>query len=257
MRGQAAIAVAAVILLTTLILLVALPKRTLGPEIFIEDDVIEKREIEHMLRNTIEEAIYATALDYDAIKGEDLAKALNKSIELFFLQKAAEYAMIRGVRCEITKTYISSKTSDVIYINETYVEVSCWKGKTRQVAFVHSTAKATVEYKHLGLFNGIKAKVSLKRGDTPITLINYAAVFQTKENSATKVYPALGGLSPRDAIWYFNITNNHEIKIGVPPELADNPSCKVIIVATSVGEGAGTIIVANCKAPIQPQSGGQ
>ncbi|MGC9052101.1 hypothetical protein [Pyrobaculum sp.] len=57
--------------------------------------------------------------------------------------------------------------------------------------------------------------VSLTRGDTPINLINYAAVYQIASDVGLRVFPALGNLDSREAIWYFNITNRHEIKIAM------------------------------------------
>ncbi|MCU7786713.1 hypothetical protein ODS41_02050 [Pyrobaculum sp. 3827-6] len=248
MRGQVALAVAAIILATTLIMLVTLPKRTLGPQAAIEDNIIEKREIEHMLRNSIEEAMYATALVINATKDEDPAKAFKSYLNITFLPKAAAYAMLRGTQCSLTRVEAAAKSqAGDKYISEIYVEAECRKDGHRQIAFVYSKADVHIEHKNLGLFGGVRAVVSLTRGDTPINLINYAAVYQIASDVGLRVFPALGNLDPREAIWYFNITNRHEIKVAIPPEFADK-SCRLVIVATSIGEGAGTVITTKCRA---------
>jgi hypothetical protein len=51
MKGQVLIGVAALIFIITLLLLVALPKRTIGPTVAIENYTTAKREVEHILRN--------------------------------------------------------------------------------------------------------------------------------------------------------------------------------------------------------------
>jgi hypothetical protein len=254
MRGQVLIGVAALIFVITLLLLVTLPKRTIGPTVAIENYTTAKREVEHILRNTAEEAAYATANTLEAIlkNTENLPDTLKKlytqHFNVSFTDKAGAYAVLRGVFCKLDTLDVKvSGGNNYFYISSIYAVAACDNGV---MAFINSAADVKVEFKNLGAFGGVKAVVNLTRDQKQIQLITYAAALYnvTRDNTEVKPYrfPIMGTFDPRESIWYFNITGLHYIQLAIPPEycMMRNPTYYVAIAAASVGEGAATVVVA-------------
>jgi hypothetical protein len=254
MRGQVLIGVAALIFVITLLLLVALPKRTIGPTAAIENYTVAKREVEHILRNAAEEAAYATANTLEAVlkntenPPDTLRKRYAQYFNVSFTDKAGAYAVLRGVFCKLDMLDVKvSGGSGYFYISSIYAVAICDNGV---MAFINSAADVRVEFKNLGAFGGVKAAVNLTRDQKEIQLITYAAALYnvTRDSTGIKPYrfPILGTFDPRESIWYFNITGLHYIQVAIPPEycMMRNPTYYVAIAAASVGEGAATVIVA-------------
>jgi hypothetical protein len=254
MRGQVLIGVAALIFVITLLLLVTLPKRTIGPTAAIENYTVAKREVEHILRNTAEEAAYATANTLEAVlkNTENLPDTLKKLYTQYFnvsfTDKAGAYAVLRGVFCKLDTLDVKvSSGNGYFYISSIYAVATCDNGV---MAFINSAADVRVEFKNLGAFGGVKAAVNLTRDQKQIQLITYAAALYnvTRDNTEVKPYrfPILGTFDPRESIWYFNITGLHYIQVAIPPEycMMRDPTYYVAIAAASVGEGAATVVVA-------------
>jgi hypothetical protein len=254
MRGQVLIGVAALIFVITLLLLIALPKRTIGPTAAIENYTTAKREVEHILRNTAEEAAYATANTLEAVlkNTENLPDTLKKlytqHFNVTFTDKAGAYAVLRGVFCKLDTLDVKvSRGNNYFYISSIYAVATCDNGV---MAFINSAADVKVELKNLGAFGGVKAAVNLTRDQKQIQLITYAAALYnvTRDNREVKPYrfPIMGTFDPRESIWYFNITGLHYIQLAIPPEycMMRDPTYYVAIAAASVGEGAATVVVA-------------
>ena len=255
MRGQVLIGVAALIFVVTLLLLVALPKRTIGPTVAIENYTTAKREVEHILRNAAEEAAYATANTLEAILSNteslppgDLQLLYSQYFNVLFTDKAGAYAVLRGVFCKLDTLDVEvSGGNGYSYISSIYAVATCDNGV---MAFINSAADVKIEFKNLGAFGGVKAAVNLTRDQKQIQLITYAAALYnvTRDNTEVKPYrfPIMGTFDPRESIWYFNITGLHYIQVAIPPEycMMSNPTYYVAIAAASVGEGAATVVVA-------------
>ena len=250
MRGQVLIGVAALIFVITLFLLVALPKRTIGPTVAIENYTVAKREVEHILRNTAEEAAYATANTLEAVlknteKLPDTLKNLYAQyFNVLFTDKAGAYAVLRGVLCKLDTLDVEvSEGNNYFYISSIYAVAACDNGV---MAFINSAADVKVELKNLGAFGGVKAAVNLTRDQKQIQLITYAAALYNIIGGKPYRFPIMGTFDPRESIWYFNITGLHYIQVAVPPEycMMSSPTYYVAIAAASVGEGAATVVVA-------------
>ena len=254
MRGQVLIGVAALIFVITLLLLIALPKRTIGPTAAIENYTTAKREVEHILRNTAEEAAYATANTLEAVLSntenlpDTLKKLYTQHFNVTFTDKAGAYAVLRGVFCKLDTLDVKvSSGNNYFYISSIYAVATCDNGV---MAFINSAADVKVELKNLGAFGGVKAAVNLTRDQKQIQLITYAAALYnvTRDNREVKPYrfPIMGTFDPRESIWYFNITGLHYIQVAIPPEycMMRDPTYYVAIAAASVGEGAATVVVA-------------
>jgi hypothetical protein len=250
MRGQVLIGVAALIFVVTLLLLVALPKRTIGPTVSIENYTTAKREVEHILRNAAEEAAYATANTLEAILSntenlpDTLKKLYTQHFNVSFTDKAGAYAVLRGVFCKLDTLDVEvSGGSNNVYISSIYAVATCDNGV---MAFINSAADVKIEIKNLGAFGGVKAAVNLTRDQKQIQLITYAAALYNVINGKPYRFPILGTFDPRESIWYFNITGLHYIQVAIPPEycMMSNPTYYVAIAAASVGEGAATVVVA-------------
>ena len=246
MRGQVLIGVAALIFVITLLLLIALPKRTIGPTVAIENYTVAKREVEHILRNTAEEAAYATANTLEAVlkNTENLPDTLKnlyaQHFNVLFTDKAGAYAVLRGVFCKLDTLDVEvSRGNNYFYISSIYAVAACDNGI---MAFINSAADVRVEFKNLGAFGGVKAAVNLTKDQKQIQLITYAAALYDKSYR----FPIMGAFDPRESIWYFNITGLHYIQVAIPPEycMMSNPTYYVAIAAASVGEGAATVVVA-------------
>jgi hypothetical protein len=250
MRGQVLIGVAALIFVITLLLLIALPKRTIGPTAAIENYTTAKREVEHILRNTAEEAAYATANTLEAVlknteKLPDTLKNLYAQyFNVLFTDKAGAYAVLRGVFCKLDTLDVEvSEGNNYFYISSIYAVATCDNGV---MAFINSAADVKVELKNLGAFGGVKAAVNLTRDQKQIQLITYAAALYNVTRGKPYRFPILGTFDPRESIWYFNITGLHYIQVAIPPEycMMRDPTYYVAIAAASVGEGAATVVVA-------------
>jgi hypothetical protein len=250
MRGQVLIGVAALIFVITLLLLVALPKRTIGPTVAIENYTVAKREVEHILRNAAEEAAYATANTLEAVlkNTENLPDTLKKLYTQYFnvsfTDKAGAYAVLRGVFCKLdTLDGKVSSGNGYFYISSIYAVATCDNGV---MAFINSAADVKVELKNLGAFGGVKAAVNLTRDQKQIQLITYAAALYNVTRGKPYRFPIMGTFDPRESIWYFNITGLHNIQVAIPPEycMMRDPTYYVAIAAASVGEGAATVVVA-------------
>jgi hypothetical protein len=250
MRGQVLIGVAVLIFVVTLLLLVALPKRTIGPTVSIENYTVAKREVEHILRNAAEEAAYATANTLEAVlkNTENLPDTLKKRYTQYFnvsfTDKAGAYAVLRGVFCKLDTLDVKvSGGNGYFYISSIYAVATCDNGV---MAFINSAADVKIEFKNLGAFGGVKAAVNLTRDQKQIQLITYAAALYNVTNSKPYRFPIMGTFDPRESIWYFNITGLHYIQVAIPPEycMMSNPTYYVAIAAASVGEGAATVVVA-------------
>jgi hypothetical protein len=250
MRGQVLIGVAALIFVITLLLLVALPKRTIGPTVAIENYTVAKREVEHILRNTAEEAAYATANTLEAVlkNTENLPDTLKKlytqHFNVSFTDKAGAYAVLRGVFCKLDTLDVKvSRGNNYFYISSIYAVATCDNGV---MAFINSAADVKVEFKNLGAFGGVKAAVNLTRDQKQIQLITYAAALYNVTGGKPYRFPIMGTFDPRESIWYFNITGLHYIQVAIPPEycMMRDPTYYVAIAAASVGEGAATVVVA-------------
>jgi hypothetical protein len=250
MRGQVLIGVAALIFVVTLLLLVALPKRTIGPTVSIENYTVAKREVEHILRNAAEEAAYATANTLEAILSntenlpDTLKKLYTQHFNVSFTDKAGAYAVLRGVFCKLDTLDVKvSGGNGYFYISSIYAVATCDNGV---MAFINSAADVKIEFKNLGAFGGVKAAVNLTRDQKQIQLITYAAALYNVTNGKPYRFPILGTFDPRESIWYFNITGLHYIQVAIPPEycMMSSPTYYVAIAAASVGEGAATVVVA-------------
>jgi len=250
MRGQVLIGVAALIFVITLLLLIALPKRTIGPTAAIENYTTAKREVEHILRNAAEEAAYATANTLEAIlkNTENLPDTLKKlytqHFNVSFTDKAGAYAVLRGVFCRLDTLDVKvSSGNGYFYISSIYAVATCDNGV---MAFINSAADVKVELKNLGAFGGVKAAVNLTRDQKQIQLITYAAALYDVTGGKPYRFPIMGTFDPRESIWYFNITGLHYIQLAIPPEycMMRDPTYYVAIAAASVGEGAATVVVA-------------
>jgi hypothetical protein len=250
MRGQVLIGVAALIFVITLLLLVALPKRTIGPTAAIENYTVAKREVEHILRNAAEEAAYATANTLEAIlkNTQNLPDTLKnlymQYFNVLFTDKAGAYAVLRGVFCELDTLDVNvSRGNNYFYISSIYAVATCDNGV---MAFINSAADVKVELKNLGAFGGVKAAVNLTRDQKQIQLITYAAALYNVTRGKPYRFPIMGTFDSRESIWYFNITGLHYIQVAIPPEycMMRDPTYYVAIAAASVGEGAATVVVA-------------
>jgi len=255
MRGQVLIGVAALIFVITLLLLVALPKRTIGPTVAIENYTTAKREVEHILRNAAEEAAYATANTLEAILSNteslppgDLQLLYSQYFNVLFTDKAGAYAVLRGVFCKLDTLDVEVSGGNgyfyrYFYISSIYAVATCDNGV---MAFINSAADVKIEFKNLGAFGGVKAAVNLTRDQKQIQLITYAAALYDVTNGKPYRFPIMGTFDPRESIWYFNITGLHYIQVAIPPEycMMSNPTYYVAIAAASVGEGAATVVVA-------------
>ncbi|MFZ8808897.1 MAG: hypothetical protein ACO2PN_12450 [Pyrobaculum sp.] len=250
MRGQVLIGVAALIFVITLLLLIALPKRTIGPTAAIENYTVAKREVEHILRNTAEEAAYATANTLEAVlkNTENLPDTLKnlyaQHFNVLFTDKAGAYAVLRGVFCKLDTLDVEvSEGNNYFYISSIYAVAACDNGV---MAFINSAADVKVEFKNLGAFGGVKAAVNLTRDQKQIQLITYAAALYNVTRGKPYRFPIMGTFDPRESIWYFNITGLHYIQVAIPPEycMMRDPTYYVAIAAASVGEGAATVVVA-------------
>jgi hypothetical protein len=250
MRGQVLIGVAALIFVITLLLLVALPKRTIGPTAAIENYTVAKREIEHILRNTAEEAAYATANTLEAVlkNTENLLDTLKnlytQYFNVLFTDKAGAYAVLRGVFCKLDTLDVKvSRGNNYFYISSIYAVATCDNGV---MAFINSAADVKIEFKNLGAFGGVKAAVNLTRDQKQIQLITYAAALYDVTGGKPYRFPIMGTFDPRESIWYFNITGLHYIQLAIPPEycMMRDPTYYVAIAAASIGEGAATVVVA-------------
>ncbi|NAZ32923.1 MAG: hypothetical protein GU356_01290 [Pyrobaculum sp.] len=250
MRGQVLIGVAALIFVITLLLLIALPKRTIGPTAAIENYTVAKREVEHILRNAAEEAAYATANTLEAVlkNTENLPDTLKKlytqHFNVLFTDKVGAYAVLRGVFCKLDTLDVKvSSGNNYFYISSIYAVATCDNGV---MAFINSAADVKVELKNLGAFGGVKAAVNLTRDQKQIQLITYAAALYDVTGGKPYRFPILGTFDPRESIWYFNITGLHYIQVAIPPEycMMSDPTYYVAIAAASVGEGAATVVVA-------------
>jgi hypothetical protein len=251
MRGQVLIGVAALIFVITLLLLVALPKRTIGPTVAIENYTTAKREVEHILRNAAEEAAYATANTLEAILSNTqnlqdgaLRDLYSRHFNVLFTDKAGAYAVLRGVFCKLDTLDVEvSRGNNYFYISSIYAVAACDNGI---MAFINSAADVKIEFKNLGAFGGVKAAVNLTRDQKQIQLITYAAALYNVTNGKPYRFPILGTFDPRESIWYFNITGLHYIQVAIPPEycMMSSPTYYVAIAAASVGEGAATVVVA-------------
>jgi hypothetical protein len=250
MRGQVLIGVAALIFVITLLLLVTLPKRTIGPTAAIENYTVAKREVEHILRNTAEEAAYATANTLEAVlkNTENLPDTLKKlytqHFNVSFTDKAGAYAVLRGVFCKLDTLDVKvSSGNGYFYISSIYAVATCDNGV---MAFINSAADVRVEFKNLGAFGGVKAAVNLTRDQKQIQLITYAAALYDVTGGKPYRFPIMGTFDPRESIWYFNITGLHYIQLAIPPEycMMSSPTYYMAIAAASVGEGAATVVVA-------------
>jgi len=250
MRGQVLIGVAALIFVITLLLLVALPKRTIGPTAAIENYTVAKREVEHILRNTAEEAAYATANTLEAVlkNTQNLPDTLKnlymQYFNVLFTDKAGAYAVLRGVFCKLDTLDVNvSRGNNYFYISSIYAVATCDNGV---MAFINSAADVRVEFKNLGAFGGVKAAVNLTRDQKQIQLITYAAALYNVTGGKPYRFPIMGTFDPRESIWYFNITGLHYIQLAIPPEycMMRDPTYYVAIAAASVGEGAATVVVA-------------
>jgi hypothetical protein len=250
MRGQVLIGVAALIFVITLFLLVALPKRTIGPTVAIENYTVAKREVEHILRNTAEEAAYATANTLEAVlkntenQPDTLKNLYAQHFNVLFTDKAGAYAVLRGVFCKLDTLDVEvSGGNNYFYISSIYAVATCDNGV---MAFINSAADVKVELKNLGAFGGVKASVNLIRDQKQIQLITYAAALYDVTGGKPYRFPIMGTFDPRESIWYFNITGLHYIQVAIPPEycIMSSPTYYVAIAAASVGEGAATVVVA-------------
>jgi hypothetical protein len=251
MRGQVLIGVAALIFVITLLLLIALPKRTIGPTAAIENYIVVKREVEHILRNVAEEAAYATANTLEAIlsntqnlQGGALQDLYSRYFNVMFTDKAGAYAVLRGVFCKLDTLDVEvSRYDSYFYISSIYAVATCDNGV---MAFINSAADVKIEFKNLGAFGGVKAAVNLTRDLKQIQLITYAAALYNITGGKPYRFPIMGTFDPRESIWYFNITGLHYIQLAIPPEycMMRDPTYYVAIAAASVGEGAATVVVA-------------
>jgi hypothetical protein len=250
MRGQVLIGVAALIFVITLLLLVTLPKRTIGPTVAIENYTTAKREVEHILRNAAEEAAYATANTLEAVlkNTENLPDTLKnlytQYFNVLFTDKAGAYAVLRGVFCKLDTLDVKvNRGNNYFYISSIYAVATCDNGV---MAFINSAADVKVEFKNLGAFGGVKAAVNLTRDQKQIQLITYAAALYNVTRGKPYRFPIMGTFDPRESIWYFNITGLHYIQLAIPPEycMMRDPTYYVAIAAASVGEGAATVVVA-------------
>jgi hypothetical protein len=251
MRGQVLIGVAALIFVITLLLLVALPKRTIGPTVAIENYTVAKREVEHILRNAAEEAAYATANTLEAILSNtqnlpdgDLQQLYSQYFTVSLTDKAGTYAVLRGVFCKLDTLDVEvSRGNNYVYISSIYAVATCDNGV---MAFINSAADVKIEFKNLGAFGGVKAAVNLARDQKQIQLITYAAALYNVTGGKPYRFPIMGTFDSRESIWYFNITGLHYIQVAIPPEycMMTSPTYYVAIAAASVGEGAATVVVA-------------
>ena len=256
MRGQVLIGVAALIFTITLLLLITLPKRTIGPDVAIENYTIAKREVEHILRNAAEEAAYAVANTLEGMlssqqnsqQNQNLKSSLRNAYRQYFnatfTDKAGAYAVLRGVFCRVEKLDVEiGGDGAYIYIKSIYAVAACDNGV---LAFIKTAADVRVEFKNLGAFGGVKAAVTLHKNQEEIRLITYAAALYNVTDGRAYRFPVMGAFDPRESIWYFNVSGLHYVQLAIPPEYCtmQTPTYYVAIVAASVGEGAATVVVA-------------
>ena len=253
MRGQVAIAAVAVLLTVTLILLAALPKRTLGPDVSIQMDAIINQEIEHMLRDAVEEAVFDTArMAGGIVTSSDVAQSLQKtfieSLQYEISQKAATYLALRDIYCTMEQPTVEvSSENNYYYISHIYVVLKCVDMRTNEekIAFVNARADVSVEVKNVGFTKGVRITVKLYRDQVPIYLILYGSSLYVQEGDQWQEFEILGSYSPRYAIWFFNVTADHVIKLALPPEFSQNQGTTwyMVVAAASMGQGAGTVVV--------------
>jgi len=251
MRGQALLATAAIILVVALLLLAAVPKRTLGPDPQIEDPAIQRRELEHMLRAAYEDALVDTAQQIEAVLDNKagLDGQLKTMFEIQWTKKSRIYASLRGVRCEIRRgpeIKIAQKNladgGFMLYVERFYVEATCNNGA---FATLSSSAEVKAELKSLGVFGGLKLNVTLNRGNDPIYITSFGAMLYNKtcgEECWVRL-PLLGTFDDAGRIWLFNTTVAQEIRVAIPPEYHLDRRYRVVVVAVTPGQGAGTLIV--------------
>jgi len=251
MRGQALLATAAVILVVVLFLLVALPKRTLGPDPQIEDSALQRRELEHMLRAAYEDALVDTAERIEEVLnnndvGTTLKAELNTTFKIQWQKKVYVYASLRNTWCYLLndpKIEVYSGNG-VVYVKSIYVEAVCENGA---FATLFASAEVSHELKQIGAFGGLKLKVSLMRGDEPIYITSFGAMLynETCGKGCWVRLPLLGTFDDAGRIWLFNTTATHEIRVAIPPEyyIDSNKNYRVVVVAVTPGQGAGTLVI--------------
>jgi len=250
MRGQALLATAAIILVVALLLLAAVPKRTLGPDPQIEDPAIQRRELEHMLRAAYEDALVDTAQQIEAVlNGAGLDGQLKTMFEIQWTKKSRIYASLRGVQCKIRRgpeIKIAQKniavSGSMLYVESFYVEATCNNGA---FATLSSSAEVKAELKKVGVFGGLKLNVTLNRGNDPIYIISFGAMLynETCGKECWVRLPLLGTFDDAGRIWLFNTTAAQEIRVAIPPEYYRKGEYRVVVVAVTPGQGAGTLIV--------------
>jgi len=254
MRGQALLATATIILVVALLLLAAVPKRTLGPDPQIEDPAIQRRELEHMLRAAYEDALVDTAQQIEAVlnNNAELDSQLKTMFEIQWTKKSRIYASLRGVQCEIRQVpqieiaQMNIKGGSMFYVKSFYVEATCNNGA---FATLSSSAEVKAELKPLGVFGGLKLNVTLKRGNDLIYIISFGAMLynNTCGEKCWVRLPLLGTFDDTGRIWLFNTTAAQEIRVAIPPEYFDlnknYQNYRVVVVAVTPGQGAGTLVV--------------
>jgi len=261
MRGQALLATAAIILVIALLLLVAIPKRTLGPDPQIEDAAIQRREIEHMLRAAYEDALVDTAQQIEEVlNSKDAADSLANQLETMFKiqweKKSRIYESLRGTKCDIRRgpqIEIAQRSvvggGSMFYVESFYVEVTC---NTGAFATLSSSAEVKAELRQVGAFGGLKLNVTLKRGSAPIYITSFGAMLynETCGKGCWVRLPLLGTFDDAGRIWLFNTTAAQEIRIAIPPEYYLDGKYRIVVVAVTPGQGAGTLVVV---APTVPE----
>jgi len=251
MRGQALLATAAIILVVALLLLAAIPKRTLGPDPQIEDPAIQRRELEHMLRAAYEDALVDTAQQIEEVlNSEDMAGSLAKQIERMFViefqKKARIYALFKNTWCyNVSNAEISVASHDrFTYVKSFYIKAVCDNGV---FATFSSSAEMKAELKQVGAFGGLKLNVTLKRGSDPIYITSFGAILynETCGVGCWVKLPLLGTFDDAGRIWLFNTTAAQEIRVAIPLEYYFDPnkSYRVVVVAVTPGQGAGTLVL--------------
>lgn len=254
MRGQVLLGAAIVIFLVTLILLLAIPKRTLGPTLAAENYTLAKREVEHILRNAAEEAAFSTGKTLEALllgENDDLATALaryyKQIFNITFYDKAGAYAALRGIYCRLDQLEVetnveTNKDANTAYISSIYAVAKCNNGIT---AFLNIHVDLKAAFVNLGAFGGLDVAVKLYKNQEEILLINYAAALYNKTDNMIYRIPIMGTFDIKEAMWYFNISALHYIKLAIPPEFCtlQQPNYYITVVATSVGQGAATVAI--------------
>jgi len=249
MRGQALLATAAVILVVVLFLLVTLPKRTLGPDPQIEDSALQRRELEHMLRAAYEDALVDTAQRIEEVLSSDdvgskLETELNTMFRIQWQKKVYVYASLRNTWCyNLSDPKIEVDYGNgLVYVKSIYVEAVCENGA---FATLFANAEVSYELKRVGAFGGLKLKVSLRRGDEPIYITSFGAVLynETCGKGCWVRLPLLGTFDDAGRIWLFNTTATQEIRVAIPPEYYLDGRYRVVVVAVTPGQGAGTLVI--------------